>query len=161
MKQQCILAIILVMLLSSCSNFRPLYGRDEELSHKLSSIEIEEIDTINGSALYHDLATLLGPSEDTKYLLKITLLVDSISPLAITGHANVVKQNVIQLYEYSLIYKNTGEIVDKGRVRAVGSYDALSSPYASYTKEKILKKDLAKTGAEEIYIRLMLYFSSI
>ena len=153
--------LLLCFALSSCGNFRALYGKDEALGKKLSSIEIEEIDTVNGSEIYHNLVNLMGQGEDTQYLLKISPLSDAVSPLAITGHANVVKQNVTQLYEYSLIDKISGKILDKGKIRVVGSYDALSTPYASYTKEKTLKKNLSQTIAEEIYMRLMLYFSSI
>jgi hypothetical protein len=37
------------------------------------------------------------------------------SPLAITGSAEVVKQNVAQLYNYSLIDKNTGKELNQGK----------------------------------------------
>jgi hypothetical protein len=155
-----LLAMTILLTLSSCSNFRPLYGQDEALAKELSRIEIQEIDTINGAELYHNLSRLLASGEDTKYSLQITLLSDNISPLAITGHANVVKQNIAQQYEYSLVDKTSGKTLDKGKIRAVGSYDTLSAPYAAYTKEKTLKKNLSQIGAEEIYMRLMLYFSS-
>jgi hypothetical protein len=156
------LAIILFLCitLSSCSNFRPLYSADEAVSKELASIEIQEIDTINGAELYHNLIRLIAPGMDTKYSLQITLLPDTISALAITGHANIVKQNITQQYEYSLVDKLSGKTLDKGKIRAVGSYDVLSAPYAAYTKEKTLKKNLSQIGAEEIYMRLMLYFSS-
>jgi hypothetical protein len=62
---------ILTLILSSCSNITPLYKQDHDLKSKLSSIEIEEIDTINGSEIYHNLVKLIGESKDTNYLLKI------------------------------------------------------------------------------------------
>ncbi len=151
--------LAMTILLTSCSNFRPLYSKDGALKKELSSIEIEEIDTINGAALYHNLTNLLGTSEGTKYSLQITQLSEVVSPLAITGHASVVKQNVTHHYEYSLTDKVTGKVLDKGKIRMVGSYDTLSAPYASYTKEKAVKKNLSQNIAEEIYMRLMLYFS--
>ncbi|MGV2432118.1 MAG UNVERIFIED_CONTAM: hypothetical protein LVQ98_01670 [Rickettsiaceae bacterium] len=47
--------------------------------------------------------------------LRFTIASDVTSPLAITGSAEVVKQNVAQLYNYSLIDKNTGKELNQGK----------------------------------------------
>ena len=150
--------LIIILSLSACSNFRPMYGNDQEFEAFLSSIEIEEVETLENTELYHHITKLFGVSHDTKYTLQLGLS-DTVSPLIITGQANVVKQNVTQLCNYSLIDKSSGLVLLEGKIRLVGSYSSTSEPYASYTHEKHTKKSITQTVAEELRMRLMLYFS--
>jgi len=152
------LYLLFVLSLVSCSNFAPIYGEDKEFETFLSAIEIEEVETLENTELNHHLTKLFGASHDTKYTLKIELS-DIITPLIITGQANVVKQNVTQLCYYILIDKSSGLVLLEGQIRLVGSYSSMSEPYASYTHEKYTKKSIAQTVAEELRMRLMMYFS--
>ena len=149
--------IILILALTSCSNFRPLYGQNKEFETFLSNIEIEEVETIESSDLYYNISKLFGTSHDTKYILKLKLT-DTVTPLLITGQANVVKQNVTQLCDYSLVDKDGSQVLTKGKIRLVGSYSSTDTPYSSYTHEKYTKKSITQTAAEELRMRLMLYF---
>lgn len=135
-----------------------MHAQTGVVKSKLSTVEVEALDTVQGSELYHNLMRLIGHNHDTTYLLKITLSQEVTSPLAITHEASVVEQNVAQLYFYSLMNKETGKIVDEGKIRLASAYNALSTPYASYTKEQSTKKNLSQAAAEELYMRLMLYF---
>ena len=149
--------IFLILALTGCSSFRPIYSSDEKFETFLSSIEIEEVETIENSDLYDNISKLFGTSNDTQYILKLKLT-DTVAPLLITGQANVLKQNVTQICEYSLVDKSTGEILTKGKIRLVGSYDSSGTPYESYTHEKYTKKSITQTASEELRMRLMLYF---
>lgn len=149
---------IMTLMLTSCSGFKPLYAKDKDL---LSKIEIEEMNTVGDSEIYHSLVSLIGNGENSEYLLKIKTVSTSVSPLAITGHADVVKQNITNMYHYSLIQKKDGTILTSGQIRAVGSYDSLLHPYATYTNEKFVEKNLSQTVAQDIYMRLVLYFSRL
>ena len=131
--------LLLILFLTGCSNFGPIYGKNSEFEAFLSNIEIEEVETIEGSDLYYNISKLFGNNHDTKYMLKLKLT-DTVTPLLITSQANVVKQNITQLCDYNLIDKTTGEELTKGRIRLVGSYISTDTPYASYTHEKYTKK---------------------
>ena len=155
-----ILLATLPLFLSSCAPLKPLYGSEYRSEEKLKKVEIEEINTINGAEIYHNLSRLIGETEGSTHLLRITNNSDSSYPLAISGHSKVLKQNVAQQYSYILIDKDTGKVVDEGRVRMVGSYSAGGTSFNSYTNEKSIKKNLAQNIAEEIHIRLLLYFAS-
>lgn len=150
--------LAIILSLTACSNFGPIYGKDQEFETFLSSIEIEEVETLENTELYHHISKLFGATHDTKYTLKLGLS-DTVTPLIITGQANVVKQNVTQLCNYSLVDKSSGSVLLEGKVRLVGSYSSTSEPYSSYTHEKYTKKSITQTIAEELRMRLMLYFS--
>jgi hypothetical protein len=82
------------------------------------------------------------------------------SPLAITGSAESSKAKcsaIIQLFFDRQKYRK--RIESGQRYESLGPIILLDSSYSSYTNEKFVKKDLAQTAAEEIYMRLMLYFS--
>jgi hypothetical protein len=154
-----LLLVLSIIALTSCSNFRPLYN-DDQFSHVFSTIEIEEVETLQNTEIYHQLTKLFGTSDGTKYLLKISIR-DTVSPLAISSKAEVVAQNVTQLCHYTLVDKNSGKELTHGQIRMIGSYNALSTPYASYTKEQYTKTNLSQATAEELRLRLMMYFSNM
>lgn len=149
--------VLILLLLTACSNFRPVYNNDKAFEIFLSNIELEESETLEGSEIYHQITKLFGESHDTKYTLKLALI-DSVKPLLITGQANVVKQNVTQICHYTLIDKSSGTKLTEGRIRLVSSYSSDTTPYTSYTNEKYTKKNIIQAGAEELRMRLMLYF---
>ena len=152
-------AILSLFCLFSCGNLQPLYKTNSRVEKELSNIEIESIDTIQGAEIYYYLTRLIGSGEEQKYLLQIKLLEDVTSPMAITKEARVIKQNVTQVYSYSLTYKQNGALLYKGKFRVKSSYNSVSTPYASYTQEKYTKKNITQTAAEELYLRLIMYFS--
>ena len=151
---------VLLLFLSSCSSFSPLYGAEYNTGAKIESVEIEEIDSIIGSEIYFQLSKLIGGGRDTKYSLKIIPLSDNTHPLAISGESELVKQNVEQHYSYILTDKDTGKELDSGKIRMLGSYNVMDSSFQSYTNEKFTKKNIARNIAEEIHMRLRLYFAS-
>ena len=149
--------LIILLLLASCSNFRPVYSNDKEFAEFLSNIEVEESETLESSEVQYQISKLFGESHDTKYTLKLTLT-DSVKPLLITERANVVKQNVTQICHYILTDKSSGAKLTEGRIRLIGSYSSDAAPYVSYTNEKYTKKSVTQAGVEELRMRLMLYF---
>lgn len=80
--------------------------------------------------------------------------------MVIADDSDVVKQNVSMEYKYVLLDKESDKELNKGKIRMVGSYDTTTSSYHSFVSEKQLKKDLAETLANEIYMRLLLYFGN-
>lgn len=152
--------LILILFLSSCNSFSPLYGSSNNVRDRINSVEIEEIDSLIGSEIYFELSRLLGGGRDTKYSLRIISLSDNSYPLAISGASELVKQNVEQRYSYVLTDKESGMELDSGKIRMVGSYNVMDSSFQSYTNEKFTKKNIARNVAEEIHLRLRLYFAS-
>jgi hypothetical protein len=127
---------------------------------EITNVEIEEIDSIIGSEIYHQLSRLIKAGSNTKYSLKVRLVSDNSYPLAISDDSELVKQDISQQYYYELVDKQDGNILDSAKFRIVGSYNVLDSSFNSYTNEKFTKKNIAHNVAEEIHMRLMLYFAS-
>lgn len=152
--------VFCLFLLSSCSFLKPLYGSGG-LEEKLGQVEIEEIYSIIGSEIYFQLKKIMGRASSAKYSLEIKGIGDTSYPLAISKGSELVKQNVSQQYMYILKDKSDGKILDSGRVRIVGSYNVMKDSFNSYTNEKFTKKNMAQNVAEEIRVRLLLYFSSV
>lgn len=151
------ISLIFLLILTACSSFAPIHNKDAAFEEFLSSIEIEEVETLENTNLYHHLSRLFGARHDTKYVLTLKLE-GGVNPLVITSHANVLKQNVTQICQYKLVDKSSGLVLLKGRAHLVGSYDSTTEPYASYTHEQYAKKSITQTTAEELRMRLMLYF---
>lgn len=154
-----LLFLVMYTQLASCS-LAPLYGNEHNAGGKIRNIEIEEIDGVHGSEIYYQLTKLIGSSRDTKYSLKIQLASDNTYPLAISAESELLKQNISEQYSYILTDKQDGKTLDYGQVRVVGSYNAMDSSFNSYTNEKFTKKNIAQNIAEEIHMRLRLYFAS-
>jgi|GEM_PF-2517800 len=154
------LSFFAIFSLSSCSGFVPLYGNNSEYREELSRIEIEDNNSIKASEVYYHLSKLFGNNHSTKYLLKITNISDNTYPIAISGHSRLVKQNIANQYKYELLSKETGLLLDSGKIRIVGSYKAQENAYSSYTSERITSKNIARNVAQEIYARILLYFST-
>jgi hypothetical protein len=154
MNRSLIFTILFPCFLVSCG-FQPVYKTQN--SDILPSIKINPIDSLDGAELYHHLSNLIKTSDDGQYQLNVKLEYLS-SPLAITKDSNIVQQSATQLVSYDLIDQSTHRQITSGNFRLTGSYNAMFSAYESHTEEQQTKANLAGRAAEEIRLRLIMYF---
>lgn len=147
--------LVLLFLFSGCG-LRPLYSNSSYNKH-LSHIQVEPITSIAGAELYHNLLNLFPLSNNPKYLLRIKFK-PSVSLSAIDKSAVVLRESVDEIVEYKLLDKATGKVLDYGTFNNNLSYSKNLSAYTSYVEEEKSLENLTRYAAEEIRIRLMLYF---
>lgn len=141
-----------LFLVVSCG-FRPLYKMQDEVNNNLAKIQIEPINYGKlGQNLYLNLQEILNPSSlDTKpeYRLKINLRKFT-DAAALQSDNFATRYNTTVEAEYELEDLKTLKIIDKQKVSAVGSYDIVSSEYATYVAEEDAALNNTRELAQEI-----------
>ncbi|XVN42959.1 MAG: hypothetical protein RCG15_01245 [Candidatus Rickettsia vulgarisii] len=158
-----IIIVACLFLCASCS-LKPVYSskyNTQKLS-KLNSIEVEKINSVEGAELLYHLSSILprDKSVDTKYLLKIKLSGNSL-PSIIQKNSDVLWERINQDVQYRLIDIKTNKEVTSGRFSHINSYNIDFLVYNSYVAREKATEDLTKRVAEEIFARLVIYFSSV
>lgn len=157
------LIITLLFLLSSCS-YKAVYGENSSMESKLSCINIEPIETISGAEFTKHMNELITHSSNCehKYDLETEIKFDTES-LIVAKNSDVVLESVEASVKYKL--KLGEEVVNEGKFNLNSSYSNLymddslvSSPLASYVQEDDTKDLLAKSAANEILSKLILFF---
>ncbi len=160
MLRQFILFLILLSL-AACG-FKPVYKSDADLGNNklepLTSIEIEPINSIVGAELYQYLLDILPRNNgDAEYILK-TEISNISSPTLLRKNSDILRQTLSLTAKYRLVNIKTGQEKISDTFKTSSSYNANLSPYASYIEEQFALENLAKSAAEEIRSRLILYF---
>lgn len=149
-----------LLVLSACG-FRPLHSQssDVNLSHYLSSIEVESIADRSGQILRNDLQTRLsprGPSSNTTFTLT-TSLNESIQHLAIQKNAFAVRANLQLEVTYNLIRKSDKTVLLTSRNTVVTSYNITSSDYATLIAQKDARERALKEIADAMHTQLSVF----
>lgn len=151
--------IIISTLLSSCG-FSALHSKVPQNKITLPSIEIVEIKSINGAALYETLSHLIDSSPDAKYRIEISLKYNS-SDLLISKKSDVTETKVLLYAYYKLIDNSTNNLILSDKVSVDSYYNSLYPSYSTHVSSRKLEEDLAKLSAEYIYRKLVAYFITI
>ncbi|MES2214633.1 MAG: hypothetical protein V4485_01240 [Pseudomonadota bacterium] len=147
--------VLTTLILSSCG-FHPVYEKNS--NERIPSIEIAPINSVEGAEFYHRLSDIIDNNENARYQLQVKLVYTS-SPLVISKDSDVLEQNVALDVHSDLLDKQTGLITKIRDFRIVGSYNAIFSPYISYTAEAAEKTNLAIRAADEVHKCLSVFFS--
>jgi hypothetical protein len=146
-------------LLTSCG-FNSLY-RTEGLSdgsrEDLASIAVEIEDSIGGTEFHRFISNILIQSSPIKYLLRVKFTNSTVQTV-IDKNSDIVRQAVSQSVQYQLIDIKSDKTLTSGSFRHSSSYSNLSSAFASYVGGEKELENLTKRSAEDIRIRLILYF---
>lgn len=147
---------ICLLLLSSCG-FKSVYS-DKDIS-QFNSIEIEPILSIAGAELYYQLSNIMPKKVTAKYLLKIKISYAT-TPVVIKKDSDVLRDTVNQVIEYSLYDIETNKQLTAGKFKQLSSYNTTFSAYASYIERESALESLTRYAAEELHMRLILYFEN-
>lgn len=148
--------VIVSILLSSCG-FQALHSESAQNKIALPPIEIVEIKSINGAALYDTLSHLIDSSPDAKYRIEISLKYHS-SDLLISKKSDVTETKVLLIAHYKLIENSTNNVLLSDKVNVDSYYNSLYPSYSTHVSSRKLHEDLAKLSAEYIYKKLLAYF---
>lgn len=155
--------LVCLFFCASCS-LKPLYSSKynaQELN-QLNCIEVEEINSIEGSEFLYHLSNILPRNRliDAKYLLKVKFL-NSKLPSVIQKNSDVLWEIINQNVQYQLINIETGKKVTTGKFTHTNSYNIGSIVYSNYISSETASDDLTRQAAEEIFARLVIHFNNV
>ncbi len=149
-------------LLASCG-FRPLYGRrgSSPAAVELAAIEIGHVTDRLDQNLRNDLIERLTPFGEParpRYDLFIRTGQSS-SALAIQSNRTITRFNLAVNATFVLTDRGSGQPLYRGSARAVGSFDAVRSDFATLTAEQDSARRTVREVAEDIRAQLGAFFS--
>ena len=150
------------LLLASCG-FRPLYGRrgTGPAALAMAAVEIDQVKDRLDQNLRNDLIerlTPFGEPAQPRYRLFIQTGQSS-SALAIQSDSTITRYNVTVSASFILTERATGQTLFRGNARAVGSYDAIRSDFATLTAEQDSARRTVREVAEDIRAQLGVFFA--
>ena len=150
------------LLLSGCG-FRPLYGRrgTEPAALEMAAVEIDQVRDRLDQNLRNDLIERLTPFGEParpRYGLAIQTGQSS-SALAIQSDSTITRYDITVSASFTLTERASGRILFRGNARAIGSYDAIRSDFATLTAEKDSARRTVREVAEDIRAQLAAFFA--
>ena len=154
-------AFVASLALSACG-FHPLYGKygNGSADNTFRSIYIEPIPERVGYQLRSDLLDLFNaPSAPAGagYRLKIELKADE-KGLALQENASVTRYSYHLTARYQLLKVGTTDVIKKGVIHSLTSYNVVQSPYATVVADKDAQERAAQDVAERLRTELAVYF---
>ena len=151
-------------MLGGCG-FQPLYGslgEDEDVSQKLSAIQIGPAATTRELALKNFLLDRLtpgGPAAKNDFQLQYRLREGNIGG-AVRIDRSVTRYNYRLTAIYKLLRKDTGKIIHDGKSQSIVAYDVVDSQFATVISRENAQKRAAREVANDIVLRLSLFMDS-
>ncbi len=150
------------LLLAACG-FRPLYGRRgaDPAAAEMASVSIVPVLDRLDQNLRNDLIerlTPFGEPAQPRYTLFIRTRQSS-SALAIQSNSTITRFNLLVNASFVLRKRATGGVLYSGNARAVGSYDAVRSDFATLTAEQDSARRTVREVSEEIRAQLSAFFA--
>lgn len=161
MRLNIFLFAVIILNLASCG-FRPIYSKynDPYVKEKLSTIKLESINSIYGSEFYHQMTRLLPPSTNEELLLKVSLNYSTTSAIIQTNSDVLTNRDKLHA-AYRLEDIKTGKNIISAYVIKYASYSTAFEPYPNELQQREIRTNLATAAAEEIHIKLVLYFQNL
>ena len=150
------------LALGGCG-FRPLYGDRGSApgAVELARVAVDPIADRLGQILRNDLVALLSPLGEPAYpRYRLTArLRRSKGSLAIQLDSSITRFNLRIAVNFSLIDVASGETVFQSEARAIGSYDAVQSDFATLTAEQDSARRTVREAAEDRRAQLAAFFA--
>lgn len=153
-------------LLPGCG-FRPLYGRDSgadstaDVSRALAGIRVDPIADRAGQYLRNQLLDLMTPRgrpRRPRHALRVDLR-EIIQELAIARNAFATRANLRLTATFVLTDLASGKTLVSDTDTVIGSYNILTSDYATLIEQKDARERASRELAGLIRTRIALYFS--
>lgn len=148
----------LALALGGCG-FSPLYGRPAAgslVATELGEIVTDPIPGRVGLRVRNNLIDLISPSGSPaapQYRLAVRLKEER-EGLLISGDASITRYNYTLFADYDLVDIATGDVIDRGKARAIAGYNVVESQFATLSAEKDAEARAARELAQEIRLRL-------
>lgn len=165
MKKTAILFACVSSLALAACGFHPLYGKygNSSADATFHSIYIEPMPERVGYQLRSDLLDLFNaPSAPTgaQYRLKIELKADE-KGLALQENASVTRYSYHLTAQYKLMRAGGTDVIKKGTIHSLTSYNVVQSPYATVVADKDAQDRAAQDVAERLRTELAVYFLNV
>jgi len=159
-----LISAAMALAVAACG-FHPLYGKYGNGSADLTfrSIYIEPIPERVGYQLRSDLLDLFNaPSapNGAQYRLRIELRADE-KGLALQENASVTRYSYHLTARYQLVKAGTTDVIKKGTIHSLTSYNVVQSPYATVVADKDAQERAAQDVAERMRTELAVYFLNV
>ena len=153
--------LLLPAFLAACG-FEPMYGRaaDKDVPADFAAIQIEPIKDRVGQMLHNHLRDAINPRglpAKPRYYLKVTLS-ESTQETAVQRTAFAVRANILISATFALHDATTGASVVAGTATSTAGYAHQIADYGTLTAEKDARERALRDLAEEIRVRLGIYF---
>ena len=157
------LALLVPGLGLTACGFRPLYGERAggSAAAELAAVQIGVIGDRLGQILRNDLIERLSPlGEPTspRYRLRATFS-ESKAALAIQQDTTITRYDQRVDVSFLLLDLSTGVVIFRGQSRAIGSYDAVRSDFATLTAEQDAARRTVREVAEDVRAQLAAFFA--
>ena len=149
--------------LSGCG-FQPLHARGDDgvaASDSLSAVRIDPMRDRVGQKMHNFLRDRLnadGQPVSPDYRLKVELT-ETLSELGVRRDETATRANLNMVAKFSLLDITGNEILLVGKSSSTTSYDILETPYATTVSEDNARERALREVADDIQIRLVVYFS--
>lgn len=158
------LVLLTAVLAVAACGFRPLYGTrgGGSTPDQFAQIRIEPIKDRVGQQLHNHLLTALNPDGRPvrpRYTMR-TNIFESTTSLAVRKSAFATRANLQVRANYAVTDVATGKNIFDGESAITVSYNILDSEYATLAAEKDARARAVRELAEDMRIRLGIFFSS-
>lgn len=153
-----ILFFVFVLFMQVSCGFRPFYKVDAYNKNFLAFIEITPIRTIEGTNFYNHLISIFPTAKESRYILNTTFLFSN-SYNVIQSNSDILRATQNISVTYQLIDKQNLTVLTCGNFSKMSSYSTNFLLYSNSVIRQEAMCDLAKNAAEEVYNRLLMFFS--
>jgi LPS-assembly lipoprotein len=155
------------ILLSGCTDIRPLYGTNgmtysESVSGQLADIDIPEPKTRTEQLVRNDLISGMSPAGTQgggRYTLTLTVS-ERLSSAYIAPNSEISRKLLQLNANYVLTEQKGGLAIHSGKTFSEVSYDRITSEFANMQAKTDARERAAGEIARDIRIRLAAFFSS-
>jgi len=151
--------LVFITLLAACG-FTPMYG--QKTSTGFNSVEISNIPDRTGQYLRNELIDRFysnGRPSDPRYTLSVVRLNESLSDLDITKTSNATRAQLRIDAVFVLKDNVSGQTVTQKSLRAVTSYNILSSQFTTRVSEQSARENALNDLAQQIETEVALYLN--
>jgi LPS-assembly lipoprotein len=154
--------LLLPAWLAACGGFEPLYGRGaaKDVPEEFAFVQIDPIKDRVGQLLHNQLRDAINPKgvpAKPRYILKVTLT-ESIQDTAIQRTAFAVRTNLMLSAVFTLQDAQTRGGIFSGTASSLAGFSHQAAEYGTLAGEKDARERAVRDLAEEIRIRLGVYF---
>lgn len=153
------LAAALLLTVSACGGFTPLYQSGSGASSGLSSVQVADMPDRLGQQVRGYMIDKFRSNSAPLYDLQMNLET-STDGFGIRPDAASTQEEVTVVGRWELVDVSTGEAVLTGSERASETFDVVLSDFANLTQREDTERRLAYLIADEVHIALASWFVS-
>ena len=157
-----ILTLAMLLALSACGNYRPLYAKGLDgasVTSGLASISVPEQRSRAGQLLRNELLDGLGGKAVALYSLRLVVTERTIDVMALTSSVGARKRYNLAAH-FELSSEQSDKVLNAGDSFSNVEFDAINVPVSDLSAADNAKLRAAKELGQDIKLRLAAFLSS-